>query len=976
MSLRLKLLLPFLFLLTSAILIIHFIWLPSFTEHEKKDHRTQEELYLHLLADTLTPDLLGGDLATVYATLDIILERRLTWETLILENAGGLTIYPLVPNDSPSMGNPEWLEYSFQFEEEPLGKIRIAINFQQLVENDICFIETLEYLLFGILIVVSIFSILFQELWIKNPLSKIASAAAQIARGEYLVELPPPSSDEIGDFCRSFDFMRNGLREREEKLRQFQKALDEAGHAIYITDKSGIIEYINPAFSQISGYSEDEAIGQNPNILSSGKHDASYYKSLWNTLSEGKTWTEEIINRRKNGEIYYADQTIAPILDQNNNIQGFVAIQMDVTEQRQMEEILRQRTHELGERVKELNCLYGISYLDEKGDLSTEELFQQAVNLIPPSWQYPNSTCARIKLKEQEFKTDNFKETKWEMSSDILVHGQDQGKVEVYYTEEMSENDEGPFLKEERDLINAIAERLGSIIEWKLYEEELQQAKENAEAANRAKSEFLANMSHEIRTPLNAILGFSRLLSNSVKDSKHKNYTDTVLNAGQTLLTIINDILDLSKVEAGQLSIEYKMHNLADLFDELKNIFKIKIREKNLDFHAEIDEDFPVLLMIDEIRLRQVLLNLIGNAIKFTEKGYILLAAKNSVSSDNQDRQDITLSVKDTGIGIPENQQEIIFDSFKQQDGQSNRKYGGTGLGLAISKKFIELMNGSIRVTSTVGEGSEFTIFLPGIEFSNDKLKREKKENDFHLEQVHFQPSKILVVDDISSNRELVKELLEQRNLTVIEAENGLEGVEKTKKEKPEVILMDIRMPVMDGYEATRAVKEIFEEIPVIALTASISDEERSKILQEGFDGYLPKPVELNALIKTLKNYLPLANDETLVEKPESETTDPKVRKGDNTRIPESLIAMLENQYYNEWLKVKDSGMFDRIEAFGRKLAKLAETYHVRQVGDYGQTILDQVDTFEVEKISQTLAGYPELLSDLKDKKTENGNFR
>jgi PAS domain S-box-containing protein len=249
------------------------------------------------------------------------------------------------------------------------------------------------------------------------------------------------------------------------------------------------------------------------------------------------------------------------------------------------------------------------------------------------------------------------------------------------------------------------------ISEHKRAEEVLKKAKEEAQLANRAKSEFLTNMSHEIRTPLNAILGFTQvLLSQFTDDSKQKNSLDAISQAGNSLLTLVDDILDLSKIEAGQLEIQYKAINLSMIFNELKQIFALKLSDKNLAFVVEIDQALP--LMLDERRLRQVLLNIVGNAIKFTEKGTIKLTAQ----ADKHDKIDLIISVADTGIGIPENQQEMIFESFQQQDGQSTRKYGGTGLGLALSKRLVKMMNGDISVKSKVGVGSIFKITLADVE--------------------------------------------------------------------------------------------------------------------------------------------------------------------------------------------------------------------------------------------------------------------
>ncbi|HIE03020.1 MAG TPA: response regulator, partial [Thiotrichaceae bacterium] len=487
------------------------------------------------------------------------------------------------------------------------------------------------------------------------------------------------------------------------------------------------------------------------------------------------------------------------------------------------------------------------------------------------------------------------------------------------------------------------------------------------ESANRAKSEFLANMSHEIRTPLNAVIGFSNLLSSLISDKKQTRYLDSIQTAGKSLLTLINDILDLSKIEAGRLDIQYEAINLYLIFEELKQIFAVNIAEKNLELIINIDEHLPKTLLLDETRLRQVLLNLIGNALKFTKQGYIKLSAYPSMEQID-DEIELIISVTDTGIGVPENQQEVIFESFRQQEGQSTRQFGGTGLGLAISKRLVEMMNGQISVSSQIGQGSVFKITLHKVSILNTE-PTVPIENSFDINQIQFEKALVLVVDDIESNRTLIQELLSQVNLEVIEAEEGQNALLMVQEYQPDLILMDIRMPGMNGYEATEILKKNpnTQAIPIIALTASVELNKQSKLITYGFDNYLSKPLKIPALFSTLSQYLKYtktAPSETEESKRNTQKNQASATLSlEKMAIPSELSEQLKQDITPLWEEIQDGMMeTDSIEEFVDTLIQQASKYNQPGLIHYAEKLQESAEDFDLDNLEQILKEFIEIL--------------
>jgi len=381
---------------------------------------------------------------------------------------------------------------------------------------------------------------------------------------------------------------------------------------------------------------------------------------------------------------------------------------------------------------------------------------------------------------------------------------------------------------------------------------EVMQAKEKAQQVERVKSMFLANMSHEIRTPLNAILGFTQLLEKDDSlPNKAKEYIKIINSSANTLLRIINDVLDLSKLDAGDFVIEKNEFDPNEVFFDIVSLFEAKVREKQINYKINIDK-LPECIKSDEHRLKQVLANLIGNAIKFTpQKGEIIVSI--NVVEESEDKVKIRFSVKDSGIGIPKDKQKEIFKAFTQVDGSITRKYGGTGLGLTISSRIVRKLGGFIEVESEEGKGSEF-YFVLEFEKCKKKIKKIDEEHNFVYE------AKILVAEDDKFNQELIKEIFKKWGIEIDVVSNGLEAVEKAKQNRYDVIFLDINMPKMSGVDALKEIKK-FSTSPVIALTANAFKEDREKYLKEGFNDVISKPVKLEDLERILSKYVKTKKD-------------------------------------------------------------------------------------------------------------------
>jgi len=480
--------------------------------------------------------------------------------------------------------------------------------------------------------------------------------------------------------------------------------------------------------------------------------------------------------------------------------------------------------------------------------------------------------------------------------------------------------------------------------------EELKMAKEEAISANQLKSEFLANMSHEIRTPLNSVIGFSDLLELEVKEPKQVQYLHAIKNGGKSLLSLINNILDLSKIESGYMKVELHPIHLKPFIQDIMTMFVEPGKKKGLEITYEIQDNTPEWIIADEIRIRQIVFNLISNAIKFTSEGSIGLSVS-SYPSIASGMVNISFSVKDSGIGISPKNQTKIFDAFVQNDGQDTRQYGGTGLGLAICRKLAHLMNGDLILESEINKGSTFTLRLTNLEISESLFIDEGEA--VAQNTVIFSPARILIVDDIDENRILLREFLHEFGFEIEEAVDGMEASELISEGVYDLVLTDIRMPRMDGWELIRYIREEFNNhtLPVVAVTASVMKEDYEHLMKL-FEGIIEKPVNKSLLISTLQRFLPYTQNVPASE----EVNFLKISELSPHRQQQLIQRLCECAEKIE--TILESGDLQIAEEFASEILSIGTEFEIETIIKYATSLQQNCESFNIENVEISLKEY------------------
>lgn len=673
---------------------------------------------------------------------------------------------------------------------------------------------------------------------------------------------------------------------QHEQLLRLQRAIESSPAAVMLTNPEFVIQYVNPAFTTLTGYTPEEAIGQRPNILKSGMMPESFYTELFATLKRGEQFRGRFLNRKQGVALktpengvefspethYWAESVIAPIFDESGVLLGYCSIQYDITEQvlREQAEATRAQTQQLltriavilqsetpfAERIETVRvALTEQGFFSDEATLAVWEREESELQLIRAAGALQNYfERGWASLIAAEWESERVNHIRLQLGSEYVAYqiplrwmGRSLGLAIVVFQGRRS-----PFyvLGEWRE---AFLTQLGELLAMAILNEQsrraLLEAKQEAERLAQTRTEFLANMSHEIRTPMNGVLGMLNLLKETPLSDEQRDLLGTAETSAKHLLEILNDILNLAKIEAGQMKLERTPTDLKQLVRETCDMARPQARLKGLLLREELPYDKELYAYADPTRLRQILLNLLSNAIKFTEQGEVV--ARLVCLSAGAEQFRLRFEVQDTGIGIPPEKQAQIFEPFHQADGSTTRKYGGTGLGLAISRKLVELMGGSMGVQSEVGKGSCFWFELT-LSASEPPAHVQLEQEMRASEPTALTGLRVLVAEDNYVNQKVIRRTLEKWGVVVEIAENGQEALEWLARAPFHLVLMDCQMPLMDGYEATRRIRAYEAprglHLPIIALTANALEGDREKCLECGMDDYLTKPINPDLL--------------------------------------------------------------------------------------------------------------------------------
>ena len=799
-------------------------------------------------------------------------------------------------------------------------------------------------------------------------MTEVFCPALEDGRGAHLMAKASPLRDPDGKIIGAIEALRDitARKQAEESLRkseeQYRNLFMYAQIGIFHSLPSGRFLTANPSLARMLGYSSPEELMSS--ITHMGRQlyaDPRLRAAIIDDMMKTNGWVhrDSVTWRRKDGELIIVNMMGRKVLDASGKVaylEGFID---DVTESRKAQAVLRESEAKFRLLVEHSSELIW--------NLSPEGIFTYA----SPSWKRVTG------YDVSEIQGTDFRR---------IVHPDDLPACQAYLQAMISSKkvidgvsyrvrhadgtwhwhsaNGAPILDDQGRYLSMVGIS-GDITDRKKFEQQLletnaslesaiERANEmalRAESANIAKSEFIANISHEIRTPMNAIIGFADLLSAGIQDERQRHQAAVIATAGKSLLRLINDVLDLSKIEAGKLEIKTENCSPRRLIEEVRHVFAQRASEKGLVLRCFVAPDLPKGLWLDHARLRQILTNLIGNAIKFTDRGSVDVLVEGTVCPGEELCCNLRISVADTGKGISEEFKPRLFGAFEQAAGQDHAKYGGTGLGLAISRRLAHLMNGDITVCDNpAGRGSVFTVTLPSVPVATSSAPSETANEEWARRIVFLQKPLVLVVDEEAAHRELLRLYLEPMGFSVIEAADGEQALEQARQHHPGLVLTETKIPKLNGLELAVSLRKMFSDpvnsvpLPVLAVTASAMNRPTDPD-EADFDDYLVKPVSRADLLRAMSRFVPHSMKEEEAVSEESSGS-----------VPDALRRILNPELQAEIAAVRKSLRVSQARALGEKILAASRPLELAELISLGEQLCQAAETFQISRL-KTLLG-------------------
>ncbi len=723
MGIRFKLLMPLIIGLMAFTLFVHFYWVNSYLKSEYRHYKEIHTLLIKMLEPELIKSQISGNHAYMHAFLGWQMKlHKVHWKNIFVYDKQGHLLYPLTEPDPVSGKHIFKLQHNLIFNGDSFGRVILTVDWEHERQEELERIHQIEHLLIVVFLIITLASAFWQNHLICLPLSRLKKAAIKLSEGDYKEVLPTTGNDEIGKLTQVFENMRVKLKQYYADLQralmdaryseaQQRAVINSMADALIIIDEAGKIESFNPAAERIFSYRADEVRNKHIKMLIPEAYTSTHDEYLLNRYNSAENHVlgqvSEMKGLKKDGSIIDIELRISEI--DTGHKRRYSNLVRDISERKHIETELR---------------IAAIAFDAQEGIIITDS----EANILRVNQAFSRITGYEVdeligknpRILQSGRHTAEFFKNMWDSLKQT-----DQWSSEIWDRRKNGEIfPQWVSLTAVKDDSNNVTHYVGSFLDISELKEkqlqlehqtrELSAARDAAEEAARAKSEFLSIMSHEIRTPLNGILGMTQLLSNTPLNKVQQEYLQIVTRSGNSLLTIIDDILDFSKMDAEKMSLELLDFNLEQTAFEVIRLLRIKAEEKDLELIFKYAPDCPRYLVGDAGRIRQILINLVNNAIKFTKHGHVLLdiscLSGNKPNQPGCDHAQLVFKISDTGIGISPQNQAMLFNSFSQADASTTRKFGGTGLGLAICKKLVALMEGKISIESELGKGATFIV--------------------------------------------------------------------------------------------------------------------------------------------------------------------------------------------------------------------------------------------------------------------------